>query len=79
MSGFYETDFYAWANEQAALLRAGFPVYDSYSAPSETWIGYSGARRTIFRVADLLAAHYQEIAPYVSKLRQRAPDETAPC
>jgi hypothetical protein len=23
MSGTYETDFYAWANEQAALLRAG--------------------------------------------------------
>jgi nitrogenase molybdenum-iron protein NifN len=57
----------------ATLLRAGFPVYDSYSANSEAWVGYNGSRRTIFRIADLLAAHYREIAPFVSRFRQPAP------
>ena len=63
----------------ATLLRAGFPIYDSYSANSETWIGYAGARRTILRVADLLAAHYQELTPYVSPLRQPAPTASQTC
>ena len=63
----------------ATLLRAGFPVYDSYTANSEAWVGYGGARRTIFRVADLLAAHYREIPPYVSRLRQTPPSEVAAC
>jgi len=63
----------------ATLLRAGFPVYDSYAANSEVWVGYGGARRTIFRVADLLAAHYREIPPYVSRLRQTPPSEVAAC
>jgi len=63
----------------AALLRAGFPVYDSYAANSETWVGYGGSRRTIFRVADLLAAHYREIPPYLSRLRQKPPAEVAAC
>ncbi len=57
-----------------SLLRAGFPVYDSYSANSEVWIGYNGSRRTIFRIADLLSVHYQEIAPYVSRYRQPVPE-----
>jgi nitrogenase molybdenum-iron cofactor biosynthesis protein NifN len=58
------------------LLRAGFPVFDSHAANSEVWIGYNGSRRTIFRIADLLAAHYQEIAPYVSRFRQSMPELT---
>jgi nitrogenase molybdenum-iron protein NifN len=58
------------------LLRAGFPVYDSYTANSEVWVGYNGSRRTIFRIADLLSAHYQEIAPYISRFRQSAPELT---
>jgi nitrogenase molybdenum-iron protein NifN len=57
-----------------SLLRAGFPVYDSYTANSEVWVGYNGSRRTIFRIADLLSAHYQEIAPYISRYRQPVPE-----
>ncbi len=62
----------------ATLMRAGFPIYDSYSANSEVWVGYNGTRRTIFRMADLLSAHYREIAPHLSPLRQAAP-EARPC
>lgn len=58
------------------LLRAGFPVYDSYAANSEVWVGYNGSRRTIFRIADLLFAHYREIRPYVSRYRQPLPQLT---
>ena len=46
---------------------------------AEAWVGYGGARRTIFRVADVLAAHYREIPPYVSRLRQTPPSEVAAC
>lgn len=51
-------------------LRAGFPVYDAYGAHAETWVGYGGARQTLFRAANLLAAHYQEIRPYRSRYWQ---------
>jgi nitrogenase molybdenum-iron protein NifN len=56
----------------AALLRAGFPVYDSYGAHSDPWIGYGGTRRLIFAAANLLSSHYQELRPYVSKYKQAA-------
>jgi nitrogenase molybdenum-iron protein NifN len=56
----------------AALLRAGFPIYDSYGAHSDSWIGYGGARRLIFTSANLLANHYQELRPYVSRYRRQA-------
>ena len=56
----------------AAFLRAGFPIYDSYGAHSDPWIGYGGTRRLIFAAANLLAAHYQELRPYVSKYKQAA-------
>jgi len=56
----------------AALLRAGFPIYDSYGAHADPWIGYGGTRRLIFAAANLLAAHYQELRPYVSKYKQAA-------
>ncbi|MBB4198136.1 nitrogenase iron-molybdenum cofactor biosynthesis protein NifN [Rhodoblastus sphagnicola] len=56
----------------AALLRAGFPVYDCYGAHSDAWIGYGGTRRLIFAAANLLAAHYQELRPFVSKYKQAA-------
>jgi len=62
------------ARTGASLLRAGFPVYDSYTANSERWIGYNGSRRTILRIADLLSAQFQEIVPFVSKFRQALPD-----
>ena len=56
----------------AALLRAGFPVYDVYGAHSDSWIGYGGTRRLIFAAANLLAVHYQELRPYVSRYRSLA-------
>ena len=56
----------------AALLRAGFPVYDSYGVHAESWIGYGGMRRLIFIAANLLANHYQELRPYVSRYRVEA-------
>ena len=56
----------------AAHLRAGFPVYDSYGAHADSWIGYCGTRRLIFTAANLLAGHYQELRPYVSRYRQEA-------
>lgn len=66
------------------LMRAGFPIYDSFAANAQTWVGYRGSRAAIFRAADLLADHYQEIRPYRSTLRQGVPagaasPETSPC
>lgn len=57
----------------AGLLRAGFPIYDSYGAVADSAIGYGGTRRQIFKAADLLATHYQEIAPYRSRYRAAPP------
>lgn len=64
-----------------SLMRAGFPVYDSFSARDERWVGFRGSRSALFRAADLLAAHYREIPPYHSQLRQNwsAETEIPPC
>lgn len=59
----------------SALLRAGFPVYDSYGAHARCWIGYAGARRTLFDLANLLAGQYEEIAPYRSIYWRGGPRE----
>ena len=59
----------------AAHLRAGFPIYDSYGAHSRIWTGYGGSRQTLFRMANLLAGHYQEIRPYRSRYRQDRPGD----
>jgi nitrogenase molybdenum-iron protein NifN len=56
----------------AALLRAGFPIYDSYGAHADAWIGYGGTRRLVFAAANLLSTHYQELKPYVSRYKQAA-------
>ena len=40
----------------AALLRAGFPIYDSYGAHAKPGSAMAGARRSIFAAANLLAA-----------------------
>ncbi len=61
----------------ATLLRAGFPVYDQYGAHAESWIGYGGARRLVFTAANLLANHYRELTPYVSRFRTAAPKTAA--
>jgi nitrogenase molybdenum-iron protein NifN len=47
------------------LLRAGFPLYDQIGAYQRTWIGYRGARQTLFDMANTLLAH-PEIEPYRS-------------
>jgi nitrogenase molybdenum-iron protein NifN len=59
----------------AGLLRAGFPVYDSYGAPMKSWVGYAGSRQTLFDVANLLTEHYREIRPYRSKYWRGTPRE----
>jgi nitrogenase molybdenum-iron protein NifN len=53
-----------------ALLRAGFPIYDSYGAHTRTWVGYAGSRQILFDIANLLAGRYQELAPYRSRYWQ---------
>lgn len=51
----------------AALLRAGFPIYDEYGAHAKAWVGYRGLRERIHELANLLNAHFQEIRPYRSR------------
>jgi nitrogenase molybdenum-iron protein NifN len=58
-----------------ALLRAGFPIYDSYGAHTVTRAGYAGTRQLVFEAANLLANHYQEIRPYRSRFWQGTPRE----
>lgn len=53
----------------AALLRMGFPIYDSYGAHARARIGYEGTRGLLFDLANLMAGHYREIRPYRSRLR----------
>src|SRR5271157_1915731 len=55
---------------KTALLRAGFPVYDSYGAHTRAFVGYAGTRQTLFEIANLLANQYQEISPYRSRYWQ---------
>jgi nitrogenase molybdenum-iron protein NifN len=59
----------------AAHLRAGFPIYDYYGAHLKSWIGYDGARQTLFDLANLVAAQYREIPPYRSIYWQGTPRE----
>lgn len=49
------------------LLRAGFPIYDSYGAHARATVGYAGSRQLVFDLANLLANHYQELRPYRSR------------
>jgi nitrogenase molybdenum-iron protein NifN len=53
----------------AVLVRAGFPVYDSFAAHAESRVGYAGTRHMILSFADRLVEHYQEIRPYRSRYR----------
>jgi hypothetical protein len=55
---------------KTALLRAGFPIYDSYGAHMRAFVGYAGSRQTSFEIANLLASQYQEIKPYRSRYWQ---------
>jgi nitrogenase molybdenum-iron protein alpha/beta subunit len=58
-----------------ALLRAGFPIYDSYGAHTVARVGYTGTRQLLFETANLLSGHYQEIRPYRSRYWQGTPRE----
>jgi nitrogenase molybdenum-iron protein NifN len=58
------------------LLRAGFPLYDQVGGYQRAWIGYQGARQTLFELANtLLALEKGEIEPYRSRLSQKPPAE----
>ncbi|PWC42389.1 nitrogenase iron-molybdenum cofactor biosynthesis protein NifN [Azospirillum sp. TSO22-1] len=55
------------------LVRAGFPLYDSFGAAARCWIGYRGSRNTLFDLANTLAAAWREIPPYRSVYWQGTP------
>jgi nitrogenase molybdenum-iron protein NifN len=63
------------ARNGMAHLRAGFPIYDRYGAPTKQWIGYDGSRDALFDVANLLMAHDREIRPYRSRYWRGTPRE----
>nr|WP_313778861.1 nitrogenase iron-molybdenum cofactor biosynthesis protein NifN [Thiorhodovibrio frisius] len=53
------------------LLRAGFPQYDLIGGYQRCWIGYTGARQTLFDLANImLSLEKGEIHPYRSRLKQ---------
>jgi nitrogenase molybdenum-iron protein NifN len=54
------------------LLRAGIPQYDLVGGYCKTWVGYRGARQTLFDLANLVLHHHESIAPYHSRLKPAA-------
>jgi len=53
------------------LLRAGFPQFDLMGGYQRCWIGYQGARQTLFDLANImLGLEKGEIHPYRSRLKQ---------
>jgi nitrogenase molybdenum-iron protein NifN len=54
------------------VLRAGFPLYDQVGGYQRLWIGYAGARQTLFDLANvLLGSERGAIRPYRSRLSQK--------
>ncbi len=54
------------------LLRAGFPQYDTLGGYQKTWIGYRGARQSLFDLANImLTLEKGEIHPYHSIYAQK--------
>ena len=45
---------------QVPILRAGFPLYDWVGAYARTWVGYRGARQTLFDMANLFLGNHHE-------------------
>ena len=45
----------------APLLRAGYPQYDRVGGQAVTWVGYRGARQTLFSIANLLLGNHHDI------------------
>jgi len=55
------------------LVRAGFPLYDRVGTYQRTWIGYRGARQTLFDLANiLLEQKAHEIEPHHSFYSQKS-------
>lgn len=61
------------------ILRCGFPLYDLLGGYQKTWIGYRGARQTLFDLANLaLSDHGRHAVPvYRSVYAQKPPGERA--
>ena len=59
------------------ILRAGFPLYDRVGGYQKTFIGYAGARQTLFDIANLVLANqaHHEVPVYRSKLSQKPASE----
>ena len=58
------------------LLRAGFPQYDTLGGYQRVWIGYQGAKQTLFDIANmLLQLERGEIHPYHSVYSQKSRTE----
>ncbi|WP_442497406.1 nitrogenase iron-molybdenum cofactor biosynthesis protein NifN [Methylobacter sp. sgz302048] len=60
------------------ILRAGFPLYDIIGGYQKTWIGYKGARQTLFDLANLVINHaHEEIPVYRSVYAQKPANEAS--
>jgi len=59
------------------ILRCGFPLYDWVGGYQKSFIGYAGARQTLFDLANLVLAtnHHHEVPVYRSIYGQKPPEE----
>jgi nitrogenase molybdenum-iron protein NifN len=59
------------------ILRCGFPLYDIMGGYQKPFIGYAGARQTLFDLANLSLAnhHHHEVAVYRSPYAQKTAEE----
>lgn len=61
------------------LLRAGFPQYDWLGGYQRVWLGYRGARQTLFDLGNLWTEHHEhadQLTPYLSRFRSGAENST---
>jgi nitrogenase molybdenum-iron protein NifN len=59
------------------ILRCGFPLYDIVGGYQKTFIGYAGARQTLFDLSNLALSnvHRHEVPVYRSIYGQKLPEE----
>ncbi len=58
------------------ILRGGFPLYDVIGGYQKTWVGYRGARQTLFDLANLVINFsHEEIEVYRSVYAQKPESE----
>jgi len=59
------------------ILRCGFPLYDLVGGYQKSFIGYAGARQTLFDLANLVLSnnHQHEVPVYRSIYGQKPPEE----